>query len=173
MFPGLDSDSGSLISMYICSYVHVYACIYAIYACICMYHCCIPMYKSYGLPSAHVWLRNLHRPTRIGMQERSLCRAWVLFLFLPITCKKTARWTVPSLRCLLTTLLGLLAMCIATSFWNGPRKWHESQIQGCTDLIYQDEDNGDEGSQFKYSWRGNEPGFYRESWWQAAHDLLL
>ena len=46
MFPGLESDSGSLISMSICSYMHVYACTYAIYACICMYDSCINTYKQ-------------------------------------------------------------------------------------------------------------------------------
>jgi hypothetical protein len=50
MFPGLESDSGSLISMSICSYVHVYACIYAIYACICMYHCYKNLYISIYVP---------------------------------------------------------------------------------------------------------------------------
>ncbi len=64
MFPGLESDSESLIRMSTCSYVHVYAFIYAIYACICVsmlympvYVCTIAVYlciKVYGLPSAHV-----------------------------------------------------------------------------------------------------------------------
>ncbi len=50
MVPGLESDSGSLISMSICMYmpvsmlyVPVYVCINAVYLCI----------RVYGLPSAH------------------------------------------------------------------------------------------------------------------------